>query len=65
MRRSKGFRKIWLEPGESKTVVMTLRPYDMSLLDSALHRVVEPGEFEVMIGQSCENIQLRGRFLVQ
>jgi beta-glucosidase len=64
IRLLKGFRKVHLKPGETKTVTMTLGPRDLSLLDANLQRVVEPGTFEVMIGKSCENIALRGRFTV-
>lgn len=56
----KGFQKVRLEPGETKTVTMILTPYDLSLLDRHLERVVEPGIFEVMIGKSSDNIELRG-----
>lgn len=64
IRQLKGFRKVHLNPGESRRVTMMMRPYDLSLLDANLQRVVEPGVFEVMIGKSCEDIQLRGRFTV-
>ena len=58
----KGFRKVILNPGETKSVEFTLSPYDLSLLNYHLERVVEPGEFEVMIGHSCEDIRLKGSF---
>jgi beta-glucosidase len=64
IRQLKGFERVYLRPGETKTVSMTLRPYDMSLLDENLERTVEPGTFEVMVGKSCESIQLRGQFTV-
>ena len=64
MRQLKGFRKVRLEPGETKTVSLTLRPHDMSLLNGNLERVVEPGVFEVMIGKTSEKVLLRGRFTV-
>ena len=64
IRLLKGFRKIFLKPGETQTVTMPLTPYDLSLLDKNLKRVVEPGVFEIMIGKSCEDIQLRGRLTI-
>ncbi|MBN2290767.1 MAG: glycoside hydrolase family 3 C-terminal domain-containing protein [Candidatus Glassbacteria bacterium] len=65
LRELKGFVKVPLEPGEKKTVSFRLGPEHLSLLDRDLQRVVEPGEFEVMVGASCEDIRLRGSFLVR
>jgi beta-glucosidase len=61
----KGFRKIALKPGEKKTVQFTLTPEDLSLLDRNLERVVEPGEFRVMVGHSSADIRLKGSFEVE
>ncbi|WP_046213157.1 glycoside hydrolase family 3 N-terminal domain-containing protein [Paenibacillus wulumuqiensis] len=48
----KGFRKIWLEPGESGTVTFTLTPEHLELVTARLDRVVEPGEFSLQLGSS-------------
>ncbi|MDP2999229.1 MAG: glycoside hydrolase family 3 C-terminal domain-containing protein [Bryobacterales bacterium] len=61
----KGFRKIALKPGEKKTIAFTLTPEDLSLLDRNLERVVEPGEFRVMVGHSSADIRLKGSFEVE
>jgi beta-glucosidase len=61
----KGFQKIALKPGETRTVRFTLTPEHLSLLDRDLHWVVEPGGFEVMLGSSSKNIRLTGRFEVR
>lgn len=61
----KAFRKIPLEPGESKEVEFVITPEDMSLLDRNLKHVVEPGRFEVMVGSSSEAIHARGHFDVK
>lgn len=60
----RGFEKIALEPGEKKTVTFTILPEHLSLLDRNLKRVVEPGEFEVMVGHSSKDIRLTGTFMV-
>ncbi len=60
----KGLEKISLEPGEQKTISFQLRPYDLSMLNMSMERVVEPGNFEVMIGRSCKDIRLKGSFEV-
>ncbi len=55
----RGFERITLEPGETKTVRFILHPDDFSLLDKNMNWVVEPGEFELRIGSSSEDIKLR------
>jgi len=58
----KGFRKVWLKPGESTKVQFELGPSHLSLVNRHLKKVVEPGEFKVMIGHSSDNIALQGTF---
>lgn len=64
VKQLRGFERIELKPGEKRTVRFTLTPDDLSLLDRNMKRVVEPGEFRVMIGRSAEDIRLRGSFEV-
>jgi beta-glucosidase len=56
----RGFSRVTLEPGETKTVTLNLGPESLSLLDENLKRVVEPGDFEIMVGTSSEKIKLKG-----
>jgi beta-glucosidase len=44
------FEKIHLKPGETTHVEFELTPSDLALLDDRMEWVVEPGEFEVMVG---------------
>ena len=46
----KDFTRITLSPGESKEVTFRLTPYQLSLLNDKMDRVVEPGEFKIMVG---------------
>jgi beta-glucosidase len=46
----KGFRKIFLKKGESKTVSFTLTPADLAFYDRNMHWVTEPGEFDIFVG---------------
>jgi beta-glucosidase len=46
----RGFRRISLNPGETKTVEFMLGPKELSYLNRDMKRVVEPGTFEVMAG---------------
>jgi len=57
-----GFKKIFLESGENKTVEFTLNHENLAIYDRNMNLVVEPGVFEVMIGSSSEDIRVRGEF---
>ena len=46
----RGFKRVSLNPGETKTVEFTLGPDELSYLNRDMKRVVEPGTFEVMVG---------------
>ena len=46
----RGFRRITLNPGETKTVEFTVGPEELSFLNRDMHRVVEPGTFTIMVG---------------
>jgi beta-glucosidase len=58
----RGFERVHLKPGETKTVSFTLTPDDLSLWNREMKFVVEPGTFRVMIGSSSEDIRLKGDF---
>jgi len=60
----KGFKKINLKPNETKTIKFTLGFDELSLWNGDMKQVVEPGQFSVMIGKSCENIILKDLFEV-
>jgi len=53
-----------LKPGETKEVSFELGYDELKMLDPNLNWVVEPGEFEVMIGASSEDIRLTETFSV-
>ena len=48
----RGFRRIHLRAGEKQAVEFPLAPDALSLLDINMKRVVEPGDFDLMIGSS-------------
>ncbi|HYQ56425.1 MAG TPA: glycoside hydrolase family 3 C-terminal domain-containing protein, partial [Draconibacterium sp.] len=61
----RGFERISLEPGETETVELIIPGEKLSFYDENTHDfVVEPGEFEVMIGSSSADIRLKGEFEV-
>jgi len=61
----RGFERITLNPGEKKTVEFTLHPDDLAILDKNMNWTVEPGKFQVMIGNSSEDIRLKKEFEVE
>jgi beta-glucosidase len=60
----KGFNRITLKPGESGLVHFTITSEHLSLWNRAMKRVVEPGEFKVMIGSSSADIRQNGNLIV-
>jgi beta-glucosidase len=52
VRELKGFRRVSLQPGETRTVELVLRPLDLSLYRLDMRRVVEPGTFTLWVGGS-------------
>ncbi len=60
VKQLRGFEKVALAAGETKTVRFVLRPEHLALLDRNLKWVVEPGKFEVMVGSSAKGIRLTG-----
>jgi beta-glucosidase len=60
VKQLRGFERVALEPGETKTVTLKLTPEDLQLLDVDMHWRVVPGDFEIMAGKSSADIPLRG-----
>jgi len=60
----RGFKRVHLRPGETKTIDFEIGPDDIMLWNRQMQRVVEPGDFRVMIGSSSEDIRLTGKFTV-
>jgi beta-glucosidase len=60
-----GFARVQLAPGEQREVVFRVGPDRLRLLDQAMHWVVEPGDFRVMVGSSSRDIRLRGVLTVR
>lgn len=53
----KGFQKITLKPGESKTISFTVRNEDLKFYNYDLKHVSEPGEFKVFIGGNSRDVK--------
>ena len=55
----KGFEKVWLAPGETKTVALDITAESLAFYNVQMKYVVEPGEFEIMIGTSSRDEDLQ------
>jgi beta-glucosidase len=55
----KGFQKVLLAPGETKTVALDITAESLAFYNVQMKYVVEPGEFEIMIGTSSRDEDLR------
>jgi beta-glucosidase len=58
----RGFERVHLKAGETKTLSFRLTPEDLALWDRKMRFVVEPGMFKVMVGAASEDIRLSGEF---
>lgn len=62
----KGFKKVSLNPGEEKTIELTIDKDALSFFDPKTKKwVAESGEFEVLIGSSSKDIKLRDSFTLE
>lgn len=55
----KGFQRISLKSGEEKEIRFKLGKEELSMLDRQMKKLVEPGEFRIMIGSSARDIRLK------
>ncbi|MBG47626.1 MAG: beta-glucosidase BglX [Pseudozobellia sp.] len=60
-RQLKGFKKVYLKKGETRTVQITLHADDLKFYNSELQHVAEPGNFEVFVGTDS-NASLKADF---
>lgn len=61
----RGFERVSLAPGETRTVSFKLTPKDLSLYDRCNQFVVEPGLFTIMVGASSEDIRKSEKLTVK
>ncbi|MEQ9859721.1 beta-glucosidase BglX [Pectobacterium cacticida] len=53
----RGFEKVMLQPGESRTVTFTLNQDALKFYNARMQQVVEPGKFDVMIGLDSQRVK--------
>ena len=62
----KGFTKIGIDPGKSRTVSFELPAEYFAQFDSRVNQwLVEPGEYQIMLGSSSRDIRLRGSMTME
>ena len=59
----KGFKRISLKPGETKTVTLEINPEKLAFHNMDIKFVVEPGDFEIMVGSSSRDKDLHKTIL--
>jgi beta-glucosidase len=59
VRQLKGFRKVFLAPGEEKRVQMAITAGDLSFIGRDNTRIIEPGAFTLMINKFSRPCTLR------
>ena len=55
----RGFQRVTLKPGETAMVSLDITPESLSFWDIDMKYVVEPGQFEIMVGTSSRDCDLK------
>ena len=59
----KAFRKVFLQPGETQDVTLTIGTDALSYYDDAKQAwAIEPGDFAVFVGNASDNLPQKARF---
>jgi beta-glucosidase len=53
----KGFQRVTLAAGEKRTVEFTLTPHSLEMWNDRMERVVEPGQFDIMVGGNSVDVK--------
>ena len=59
------FRRITLKKGEVNNITFIISPEKLKIWDINMNHVIEPGEFDLMVGSSSDDIRLKGSFRVK
>ena len=65
VKQLKHFKRFHLRKGEEKRVVFVLTENDLSVVNRNMERLVEAGDFQIMIGASSDDIRLKENISVQ
>lgn len=53
----RGFKRVTLQPGETKEVRFVIGPEHLQFWNKDMKRIVEPGEFEIMVGPNSQDLK--------
>ena len=59
-----GFQKISIQPGETQAAALNITPESLANCDIPMNYTVEPGEFEIMVGNSSRDCDLQKTILM-
>jgi beta-glucosidase len=57
LKELKGFQKVFLQPGEAKTISFTIGTDDLKFYDINMKYTYEPGDFKLFIGTSSQDVK--------
>ena len=63
-RQLKAFKRITLEPGETRQVTLSLEYDDLAIVDANMKWTVEPGTYHILIGSSSDDTRLKGSITI-
>ena len=63
-RQLKAFKRITLEPGETRQVTLSLEYDDLAIVDANMKWTVEPGNYQILIGPSSDDTRLKGSITI-
>ena len=52
-----GFQRVTLQPGESHAVSIPIEPRSLMMWNREMERVIEPGDFTIMVGPNSQDLQ--------
>lgn len=61
----KNFARVFIPKGNTQHIEFTLTADDLAIINREMKSVVEPGDFDVMVGGSSDNLPLRGVLTVE
>ncbi|PTL32302.1 beta-glucosidase [Prevotella sp. oral taxon 376] len=65
IKQLKHFARVYIKRGETQHLEFDITPEDLEIIGKDHQPVVEPGDFEVLVGNSSDNILLRGKLTVE
>lgn len=65
LKQLKHFARVYIKKGETQHLEFEITPEDLEIIGKNYQPLVEPGDFEVLIGSSSDNILLRGKLTVE